>query len=510
VHKPHLLRSCKQTCTLLAIAAALVAQQPQSALKHHYDEAYRLQSEGKIPAADAEHAEFLSLALHQLANGHANAGDYAQAAPLYDEALALDLDDLALRKDYAEAAKDAQDIQKAQALLEHAFTAKSATFPPSVQAEAHRVLGDVQLTQSLNDAALANYKAAYSLDPGYESLYALAAATLTIQGDESAAPLFTQLIAHHGDTAATHMAIARAYGQAAMPARAEAEYRKALAKDPSTPGAHFGIGASLMNATSPNPAKAQAEFHKELALHSNDAMSWFELGRIAAGKEESAKEAETDLKRAAELSPRNPDIWIELGKLYIEQQNPQAAEPAFRQAIAVTIDPARNRYAIERAHFHLGKILFAAGKKDEAEKELAISEEMLDRRRKQEEDGLHGRQMVNTTLRKTHEATPAEAQQLNEFERNLAPLLAGSYNNLGVHAAMASNFKTAEADFAEAAKWQPALHGVDSNWGRAAYEAHDYQQAVAPLERSIEEHPEDIELRSMLTECKQRAVDRTN
>ena len=89
----------------------------------------------------------------------------------------------------------------------------------------------------------------------------------------------------------------------------------------------------------------------------------------------------------------------------------------------------------------------------------------------------------------------------------MAPLLAGSYNNLGVHAAMASDFPHAEASFQLAAQWDPALQGVYANWGRAAFAAHDFTQAIAPLERAIAAHPEDTELKAMLDECRRRAAD---
>jgi tetratricopeptide (TPR) repeat protein len=509
VRKPALLPRLRLLQTVVATvvsATALAGQQPaQSPLKLHYDAAYRLQSAGKIPAADAEHAIFLALALHQLAIGYANAGDYPRATALFDEALAEQPNDLPLRKDYAEAAIDAQDAPKAQSLLENAFGPAAAQFSPSVQAAAHRVLGDALLTHNQIDPALANYRAAYELDHSYESLYALGFATLTVKGDTEAAPLFAQLLARFGDKAATHMAIAHAYGQTTLPARAEEEYKKALAKDPSIPGAHFGIGAALLNDSRSNSAAAQAEFHKEILAHPDDAMSWFELGSIAASANDP-KEAESDLKRSSILAPGNPDTWMELGKLYMQQQRPQDAEQAFRQAIVVTANPARNRYAIQRAHFSLGKILQAAGEKEEAEKELAISAQMLDLIRNNEEDSMKGNKTVNTNLRKSRGASPAEKAELRQFESSVSPLIAGSYNNLGVHAAMAGNFKNAEDNFRLAAQWQPTLQGVDKNWGRAAFAAHDYEQAVAPLQRSVEEHPEDAELRAILTECKQRSV----
>ena len=113
-----------------------------------------------------------------------------------------------------------------------------------------------------------------------------------------------------------------------------------------------------------------------------------------------------------------------------------------------------------------------------------------------------GKYADSLTLNKTHEATPAQIAALKHFESNMAPLLAGSYNNLGVHAAMANDFPRAEAGFRMAARWNSALQGVDSNWGRAAYAAGDYAGAVAPLERALASNPYDGELHSVLEACR--------
>jgi hypothetical protein len=65
-------------------------------MHQHYDAAYRFQSSGDLARANAEHTRFLVAALEHIANFNANTGDYAHAAPLYDEALAPSPADFAL------------------------------------------------------------------------------------------------------------------------------------------------------------------------------------------------------------------------------------------------------------------------------------------------------------------------------------------------------------------------------------------------------------------------------
>ena len=84
------------------------------------------------------------------------------------------------------------------------------------------------------------------------------------------------------------------------------------------------------------------------------------------------------------------------------------------------------------------------------------------------------------------------------FEDQVKSLLAACYSNLGVITAMDKNYVAAAEYFEQAARWNQALRGLDHNWGRAAFAAQQYAQAVGPLSRFVQEHPEDVEARSML------------
>lgn len=493
---------------IVSAAAAQLAQNPQAGnqdeMRQHYDAAYRLQEAGSLRAADAEHKNFLAAALRQLANGYAGAGDYAHAAPIYDEAIAATPEDLGLREDAAAAAMDAQNPQKARELLQDAVDHASESLPPQTRADANRILGRALLVLSLNKEAEKYTQAALGLDPTFENLYVMGATALEAEGEDVAAPFFARLIARYGDTAENHMAVGRAYSVASFPDKALDEYRKALALDANLPGLHYSLGATYISFTPPDNSKAEEEFRKEIALNPRDPLAYPLLAHILEQRNDTA-EAISDLKRATELAPRNPDNFMELGHLYFISGQKAEAETALRQAIAVTLDPAHNRFAIQRAHYDLGQLLIAKGEQAQGRKEVTISASMLDQKRQQDVSIMSGGKYASSlTLSKTHEATEGQLNALKRFESQMSPLLAGSYNNLGVHAAMAGDFPHAEANFQLAARWNPGLQGIDSNWGRAAFAAHDFAQAIAPLERALTAQPADPELRAMLDECRRR------
>src|SRR5271155_3563305 len=81
---------------ILISATALCAQTGEygspgsGTLRQHYSDAQELQRIGKLSEAAEQYRAFLADALGELAIGYSLARDYMHAAPLFDEALALE------------------------------------------------------------------------------------------------------------------------------------------------------------------------------------------------------------------------------------------------------------------------------------------------------------------------------------------------------------------------------------------------------------------------------------
>ena len=471
----------------------------KSSVHHHYDAAYRFQSSGDFERADIEHTLFLVAALDHMANFYANTGDYAHAGPLYDEALSLSPADFELLMDYAGASLDAHDPKKAKSLLQVAGDMVPTSASVRQKAEVRRMLGSSLRALGDTKAAIEQFQAAIAVDPTIENLCTLGDVELEDDA-QAASAIFAKVVAQFGDTAAVRMRIGRIYALGGLPGRAIEEFRKAVARDDKMPGAHYSLGAAYMSNSAKDFPRAEAEFRKELALHPNDTFSYPQLGVIAMRRHDY-HEAEVDYKHAVASNPLDADNFADLGKLYMETHRLSDAEAALRKAIALTVDPARNNYAIQRTHYRLGRLLMANGNTSEGERELQTSEELLTKQDIQSGSKLSGEQVEQNPLQRTRVATPAETAELKTFAKQTGPLIAGSYNNLGVHAAMEEEFHKAAGYFQLAAKWNPALSGVDSNWGRAAFAAHECEQAIGPLHRALAAHPRDSEVQAMLDRC---------
>jgi len=472
---------------------------PQAALQEHYDSAQNFQTAGDLPQAAFQYKLFISSALVQLAFNRSKAGDFPKAAQYFDGSLALVPNDTAVELEYAEAAIAAKDLPKAQSLAQSVIDAEPKN------AKARRVLGRTLLEMNDLEAARGQLETAVALESDFENGYALATAYLALKEEKSAAKIFTEMLAAFGDSAALRMNFGRAYGEYGYPELAISEFKKAIAKDPKAPGAHYLLGASyVLSMGEIDFPLAIAEFNKEIELNPNDYFSHSQLGYIYLSQHK-LPESVTELTRAVQLDPRDPDAFLSLGQAYSELDKPADAETALRKSIELTTDPARNHYQVQRAHYLLGRILLQSNRADDGKKEMAISEQ-LSKLSVQENQGKlradsAGQSEASSSFKDSAARTPLDAEalkQITAYETQIGPAIADSYNNLGVIAAGDTDLTSALQYFEQAYVWNPALDTLDYNWGRAAFTAKRFEEAIGPLQRYMNAHPEDTGARATL------------
>jgi tetratricopeptide (TPR) repeat protein len=90
------------------------------------------------------------------------------------------------------------------------------------------------------------------------------------------------------------------------------------------------------------------------------------------------------------------------------------------------------------------------------------------------------------------------ASQVAAFEKQIGPAIADRYNNLGAIAGSKDDYRAALRSFEQAAEWNSALPGLDYNWGRAAFAAGAFPQAIGPLRRYLQAHTDDEGARTVL------------
>jgi tetratricopeptide (TPR) repeat protein len=492
------------TLALLAVApvgaqVSNPAMAAKSPLQRHYEAAQDFQSSGNLQGAAVEYRLFLAEALHRVAVARASIRDFAKALPLFDEGLNLAPSDVDLRVDYAETCRKAGDLQKAKSLAQAAVDADSGN------AKAHLVLG--RALSQLNEvvAAAQQFEAAVVIEPSFDNGYTLATTYLRAKDEPNATRVFSEMVIGFGDSPEIHMKLGSAYGVAGYPNQAIEEFKKVIAKDEKYPGAHYSLGAAyLVGLSDAIYPEAAEEFRKELEINPNDYNSHFQLGYIELSQHK-LPEAQADLSRATELDPTSPDAYVSLGQLYNELNRPTDAEAALRKAIALTTDVSRNHYQVQRAHYLVARLLLQSGRQDEGKAEMQISQELMEKSvlRNQGKDPGAGDNAdapapIVPVTAKELPPDPAVLKQVESFESQVGPAVADAYNNLGAIAAGNNDFASALEYFQQAFDWKPALDGLDFNWGKAAFLANHFDQAIGPLGRFLQAHPEDPWARTAL------------
>jgi tetratricopeptide (TPR) repeat protein len=502
------------SCLAVASSAQVEDTLPDSsALQAHYEQAQKHQAANDLEAAAREYRLFLADALGELAVGTAHAGQYKQAAPYFEEALTLAPDSVALKLEYAHAALLSGDLEQASKLVEQATL--DSTQSKALQAKVHHLRGRILARKNSNEQARREQEQAVALDPTFENGYELAVTCLNLEDKNCAAKIFTEMSGSFGDSAQLHMYYGRAYANSDFQTEAVTEFQRAIAMDGRLPGAHYSLAAVYL-ATSGNEKLTQAmnELRTEIRLFPKNATAYAALGHLEADQQ-NLTEAQKNLSRSAALNERNPDTFLYLGQLYAEMKKTPEAEAALRTSIRLTTDPSLNHYQVQKAHYLLGRLLMQSGDKTEGKKELDAAQALLNANLSRDRDRLsdyldenpgagsqsnpQSRMQVSVVAEKSAPDMDPEAQrQVNDFRKQISPSVADSFNNLGAITASDKNFRVALRYFEQAAEWNPAMEGLDLNWGRAAYAAGEFKEAIAPLNRYIRAHPEDGQMRSAL------------
>ncbi|WP_251106790.1 tetratricopeptide repeat protein [Alloacidobacterium dinghuense] len=478
-------------------------------LQQHYDAAQEFQRTGKLSEAAEQYRAFLADALGKLAIGYGLAQDYSNAAPLFDEALALDSDSRSLLLDYARTAFMLGEFAHAKTLATEYI--RKYTGDREQLAQAHQVLGRTLLKLNQDQEARKELEAAVALDPTFANGYDLAVACLDLEDEKCAVQIFGEMQASFGDTSEIHMAFGRAYGDSDFQSRAAAEFKRAIEENPRLPSAHYSLAAILLatGGDESHMEAAETDLKKELIISPKDSKTYAALGKIAVNRKKYS-EAETYLQKAISLDPQNPDAYLYLGQMYFEANRPAEAETALRQCIRLTADVSRNRYQVQNAHFLLGRLLMQKGQHDAAHAEMETARVLANKTLTQDKDKLAGlldASDVHDVQAPKSEAgvsltasnlDPLAMQKVEAMKEQVRPAVADSYNNLGALAATNSDYSGAVTYFKRAAAWNPSLEGLDYNWARAAFAGSQFADAILPVSRYLKSYPDDNGARSVL------------
>jgi tetratricopeptide (TPR) repeat protein len=155
---------------------------------------------------------------------------------------------------------------------------------------------------------------------------------------------------------------------------AENDYHKILAENPKYPGIHFLLARILLSKPNPGPdfkEEAKKELQQELEIDPNNAGAEYILGELArqAGDLDSAIQ---HFSKATKLDANFADAYLGLGTSLVTQKNYEAAIPPLKTAVKLQPENPAGHYSLATAYARTGR-------KEDAEREFAVHQQMAER-----------------------------------------------------------------------------------------------------------------------------------
>jgi len=265
-------------------------------------------------------------------------GNPLEAAQAFDRALQANADHSRAQLGKARAlvalaqlGRGGGDLKSARALCDGVLARPAAEVPPRLKAQALAARAAEKLAESDAPGAAADADGAAQADA--TSAAALRAQALVAAAKKSpdAGARFKAAVAADPYDASTYFEGASALAAAGDPSGAEKLLGAYAAALPRTARFHLALAQVLGRREAWKDA--QAELTRAEQLEPTNAMVYFEEGR-AAQSQHDTKSAAAAYEHAAQLRDDFPEVYRQMGGLYLENRNVDGALKVFNEALA--------------------------------------------------------------------------------------------------------------------------------------------------------------------------------
>jgi tetratricopeptide (TPR) repeat protein len=281
----------------------------------------------------------------------AKKGQYAQAIPEWNKALAMSPGDARALNNFGQTLQHAGQADAAIAEFRKAVASKPQ-YP-----EAQNNLAIALATVGRPAEAIEHYKLALEANPAYAEAHSNLGRVLADQGRlPEAIEQYEDALKINPDYAEAHNNLGFALASAGKLDQAVEQYNQAIASDPKYSHAYNNLGLAL--AMQGKVDEAIGGFSKAVDIDPAYAGAQANLGRALLEKNDLDGAVE-HLKKALELGPETADVQTNLGLGLAEKGHVDEAIPHFNRAIEIAPNDAD-------AHSYLGTALGMKGEKAEA------------------------------------------------------------------------------------------------------------------------------------------------
>ena len=233
-------------------------------------------------------------------------------------------------------------------------------------AQAHRLMADIDVAQNNIAAAIPEWEAAVKLDKSDKSSAVnLGVAYMQTGSYDKAVDIYERAVARSPKDPQLNMQLAIALDSAGKHAEAAAGFERAAALDPknSAPALYAG----LLNHQTGHDDKAVPELKNALALGTTEKFQAYAALAEAASAAKQNDEAIKDYTLAAQAKPDDFVTQYNLGVLEQNAGEKTQAEASYRKALTLKTDDVK---AMAGVRSNLSLLLIDDGKLDEAASQL--------------------------------------------------------------------------------------------------------------------------------------------
>jgi tetratricopeptide (TPR) repeat protein len=328
---------------------------------------------GKTGPAELEFKKSLELdpknveTNHDLGEFYIRAGNIKAAIPYLAQAERLEPAAYDNGYDLALAYEQTRQWKLAQAEIQRLISKKDT-------AELHNLLGEVDEGAGDYVAAANEYERAAHADPSESNLFDWGSELLLHHTMDPAVQVFTDGLGRYPGSARLAVGLGLAYFLRSNYDDSVRALLKGIDLEPGDARAYY----FLSKAYDMSPSQADEvirHFERYAERQPRDARAAFYYGMsLWKGKRSENSDAllgevESLLKKSAALDPAFPDAPLQLGNLYSQEHRYGEAVPAYLAALG--LDPN-----IPDAHYRLGQAYVHLGKKDLADKEFQLHQQL--------------------------------------------------------------------------------------------------------------------------------------
>lgn len=503
---------------------------PATVLKRAFETAKFALLAGDLPQAERRYDEAITLGLRQLANLSASESRFDEAARELDEALKLTPADAGITSDAAVALFRAGEVNKARQLVASLLVtdprqARALNVLGRIdlyRGDFESAIDELRASITLDD----DFETSYFLGIAYLKAKRFADAQQWFQhlqakmGDSAALHVLigrAYSIAHFPEPAVAEFrkaieldpgyphahgllgySILELRGEEAYP-QARVEFEKELQVHPDDYNALLLLGISAV-ALRDFSAAESALLHAT-RLRPNEAFAYLYLGEIFSETKHIPQAVEV-LEKYIRLVHDPEEVPRDISRAYYLLGQGLRRLGQLDEAQKALLNSQRYREA--KFRYDTEHIFDEPGKPPDGDSHTSNRVEGI------LESGAPDEQKTARAIfqggvpesasggASTQLAEASETKAAKEYRSFVQELLASSYNDLGVMRAKGSNFAEAARLFKQAAVWKPELPGLDRNWGLACYRAQLYSEAIPPLERQLAASPGDALVRQLL------------